>query len=137
MAHKRKIVTVFLLSAAAGCGTTSAPARDSKTAVSDVPVPVTAPAGTTAVAAVAAVDPTPAPAPAPAGPRPDGDLPKALVELRSELYRKGAAAAVADPARFRALCDREGYPLVGNVANKGAMYTVAEHCATVRKAAQS
>ena len=137
MAHKRKIVTVFLLSAAAGCGTTSTPARESPTAATDVPVPVTAPAGTVATAAATAtIDPAAVPAPT-RRPFLEADLPKEIVALRAELYSNGSAAAQANPARFRALCDREGYPLVGNVANKGAMYTVREHCAAVRKAAQS
>jgi hypothetical protein len=63
---------------------------------------------------------------------PDAKQPKARLELRSSLYQAGEVKAKADIGRFRALCDSQGYPLVGNVANKGMRYDVASFCADVR-----
>jgi hypothetical protein len=35
---------------------------------------------------------------------------------------------------FRPLCDADGYPLVGNIANKRGVYQPSKFCAEVRKA---
>lgn len=40
--------------------------------------------------------------------------------------------AVANRARFRCLCDDEGYPLVGNINGK-AVTTVSEFCGALRE----
>lgn len=51
---------------------------------------------------------------------PDDDHVKpALLKMRTELRALTYDAVVKALPRFRALCDAEGYPLVGNVATKG------------------
>ena len=127
MTHKRKILTVLLLSA--GCGTTSTPGKQRQTSAAEVPVPTVASASTPPIAP--AVVATPIVAPAPREPTPDAELPRALIELRSALYGTERDLAHAPSARFRPLCDAEGYPLVGNIANKGA-HEVGEYCADLR-----
>jgi hypothetical protein len=64
----------------------------------------------------------------------DADAPPALIELRKNLYAAKPTDALADKPRFRALCDAEGYPLVGNLRDKGITLTVADFCGEVRKA---
>jgi hypothetical protein len=64
----------------------------------------------------------------------DDKQPKARIELRASLYQAGEVKAKAEMGRFRALCDAQGYPLVGNVANKGMRYDVASFCTDVRTA---
>lgn len=66
---------------------------------------------------------------------PDDKQPAWRIELRASLYQAGETKAKAEMPRFRALCDSEGYPLVGNVANKGMRYEVADYCRDVRTAA--
>lgn len=67
---------------------------------------------------------------------PDDKQPAWRLELRAKLYQTGEKANTAtEMPRFRALCDAEGYPLVGNVANKGMRYEVADYCRDVRTAA--
>ncbi len=65
------------------------------------------------------------------------DEPAALVALRDELVQKkreevtGSRVALA---RYRPLCDKDGYPLVGNVTQKVIPgYQPSEFCAEVRK----
>lgn len=65
-------------------------------------------------------------------PPPDSEVAKPLLELRSQLMRAGHDKVQADVGRFRALCDKDGYPLVGNIANK-SMYQPSQFCADVRK----
>lgn len=73
--------------------------------------------------------------PAAASPTPpDAEAPKALLQLRNELWEAGRARAAASPAKFRPLCDKDGYPLVGNVANKGEVYQPSQFCSDVRAA---
>ena len=127
MTHKRKILTVLLLSA--GCGTTSAPAKQTPTSAAEVPVPTMASASTTPAAPMT---PAAVAQPTPREPAPDAELPQALIELRGALYGTERDPAHAASARFRPLCDAEGYPLVGNVANKGERYDVSEYCADLR-----
>jgi hypothetical protein len=71
---------------------------------------------------------------APHPPPPDGAAPKALLELRGRLLSSERDQVKADFGRFRALCDADGYPLVGNVANKGGRFQPSELCAEVRRA---
>ena len=68
----------------------------------------------------------------------DEKQPKWRLDLRADLYRAGAEKAKSELPRFRALCDAEGYPLVGNIANKGMRHDVNAMCGDVRaKLAQS
>jgi len=43
----------------------------------------------------------------------------ALIKLRTELFEMSPDDAVKALPRFKALCDADGYPLVGNVLHKG------------------
>jgi hypothetical protein len=52
-------------------------------------------------------------------PPPDVQVKPALVKLRAELHAMTHDNAVKALPRFRALCDADGYPLVGNIATKG------------------
>lgn len=128
MVRKRKILTVLLLSA--GCGTSSSP----RSAPPTVAAPAPAPGAELALLPAVATTPPAAAVPTSTAPADPDAGPTALLELRGELYRGGRAAVQAAPARFRALCDAEGYPLVGNIASKGVSYGVRDHCADVRAA---
>jgi hypothetical protein len=63
----------------------------------------------------------------------DSSAPAALLELRGDLIRAGHDKVQADVARFRALCDQDGYPLVGNLVGKRGVYQPSEFCSDVRK----
>lgn len=63
----------------------------------------------------------------------DASATPALLELRGALIKAGADKARADVARFRALCDKDGYPLVGNLVGKRGVYQPSEFCSDVRK----
>jgi hypothetical protein len=52
-------------------------------------------------------------------PPPDDNVQPALLKLRTELRAMSHDNAVKALPRFRALCDADGYPLVGNIATKG------------------
>jgi hypothetical protein len=52
-------------------------------------------------------------------PPPDAEVKPALLQLRTELRAMTHENAVKALPRFRALCDADGYPLVGNIATKG------------------
>ena len=69
-------------------------------------------------------------------PPPDSAVAPALLDLRAKLLGTPRDQARADPGRFRALCDDDGYPLVGNIAQKAGRYQPSELCADVRKAAK-
>jgi hypothetical protein len=73
---------------------------------------------------------------APHTPPDDAHAPRPLLELRTDLIRAGHDKAQADVARFRALCDKDGYPLVGNMVGKRDVYQPSEFCSDVRKRAQ-
>jgi hypothetical protein len=64
----------------------------------------------------------------------DADAPRALLDLRLDLIRAGHDKAQADLARFRPLCDKDGYPLVGNMVGKRGVYQPSEFCSDIRKA---
>jgi len=49
----------------------------------------------------------------------DDKVKPALLQLRTELRALTHENAVKALPRFRALCDADGYPLVGNIATKG------------------
>jgi hypothetical protein len=57
----------------------------------------------------------------------------ALLALAEDLATGGKEQALAQAARFRAICDADGYPLVGNVMRKDARYQPSAFCATVRE----
>ncbi len=63
----------------------------------------------------------------------DAHAPRALRALRADLIHAGRDQALADVARFRALCDPDGYPLVGNLVEKRTMYQPGEFCREVRQ----
>jgi hypothetical protein len=63
----------------------------------------------------------------------DADAPRALLELRGDLIKTGRDKARSEPGRFRALCDQDGYPLVGNLVGKRGVYQPSEFCGDVRK----
>jgi hypothetical protein len=75
--------------------------------------------------------------PPPRTPPPDTQISKEMQSLRGELVRAGHDKARAEIGRFRALCDKDGYPLVGNLANKSIngkpAYQPSQFCADVRK----
>ena len=58
-----------------------------------------------------------------------------LVEKADELAAMGHARALTQMARFRPVCDAEGFPLVGNVIRKGPSprEEVKAFCAAVRR----
>ena len=66
-------------------------------------------------------------------PPPDAAAPAALLELRGDLIKVGHDKARAEASRFRALCDKDGYPLVGNLVGKRGVYQPSEFCSDVRK----
>lgn len=70
--------------------------------------------------------------PAFAKPPPDAEAPEALIELRSEMFEAGREKALEQVPRFRALCDTEGYPLVGNAVRKTDVFQPSQFCAAVR-----
>lgn len=75
----------------------------------------------------------PKPATRPAPPA-DSAVPERLLSLRDDLARVGHDKAQAEVARFRPLCDGDGYPLVGNVAAKGdRWYQPSQFCSDLRK----
>jgi hypothetical protein len=65
-------------------------------------------------------------------PPPDDQAPQALIELRSELFEAGREKALEQVPRFRALCDTDGYPLVGNAVRKGDVFQPSQFCSAVR-----
>ena len=71
--------------------------------------------------------------PAAQTPPDDAHAPKALIDLRGELISAGRDKAQAGVTRFRALCDANGYPLVGNMVGKRGVYQPSEFCSDVRK----
>jgi len=43
----------------------------------------------------------------------------ALIKLRAEMFHLRGEQVKQQVARFRPLCDADGYPLVGNISTKG------------------
>ena len=117
----RKILAVAL-GAAAGC--TSATGGD---------LPA---AGVSALPAQVA---TAAPAAAPASPPPEPHFSEdpALLALRADLSRE-TRGQVKNPDRFRPLCDKDGYPMVGNMMRKSPnpSYEPSAFCADLRAQAK-
>ena len=67
-------------------------------------------------------------------PPPDSNVSRQMLDLRMDLIRTGRDKAQTDVSRFRPLCDKDGYPLVGNMANKSNVYQPSQFCSDVRKA---
>jgi hypothetical protein len=69
-------------------------------------------------------------------PPPDDKAPKELIALRGELHATQLADVRAHAKKFRPLCDADGYPLVGNINDKGAQTQPSTWCAEVRASAK-
>jgi hypothetical protein len=67
-------------------------------------------------------------------PPPDAKVDKAMLDLRLDLIQSGRDKVQSNVSRFRPLCDKDGYPLVGNMANKSNVYQPSQFCSDVRKA---
>jgi hypothetical protein len=61
----------------------------------------------------------------------------ALLALRTELARE-TRGALKDPDHYRPLCDKDGFPLVGNVMRKTVKqdYQPSQLCADLRAQAK-
>jgi hypothetical protein len=143
-----KILAVAL-TATAGCGptvaatssTTPEPARTEMPVVTVGPTASESsqpPAQPEAPAPAATADSPQAPsavatAQSPSAPAFSND-PK-LLALRTELLAKDRSSAMAQSARFLPLCDKDGYPLVGNLIRKGdpVKYQPSQFCQEVRR----
>src|SRR5262249_30578981 len=55
-----------------------------------------------------------------------------LVGLREELVTTDRKQVDATLKHFRPLCDKDGYPLVGNLNRKSPNYDVTELCTEIR-----
>jgi hypothetical protein len=110
MSMKRRVITTFKILAVtvttAGCARSVAPEVQAE--------PASAP---TATATPTPAAEPPAAEPVALPPAPTSQDP-ALVSLRGELEPLTPAEALARQPRFRPLCDRDGYPLVGNAMRK-------------------
>jgi hypothetical protein len=77
----------------------------------------------------------------PAVAAPEQDRPvvdkKELWPLREELFSGDRESALKNVAHFRPLCDKDGYPLVGNVIRKSMGYQPSAFCAEIRKTRSS
>jgi len=52
-------------------------------------------------------------------PPPDEKVKPAVITLRNDLFAMTPEEAAKALPRFKALCDADGYPLVGNIIQKG------------------
>jgi hypothetical protein len=124
-------ILVIALTAATGCSTAVRNEGGAPIAVQAESPPV--------ATATAATPPPSAPreAAAPAARRPMSDDPK-LLALRDEMTEQRRETVLAQSARFRPLCDKDGYPLVGNVVRKGPSvdYQPSAFCEDLRKQAR-
>jgi hypothetical protein len=132
MPTQRKILTVVLLSASAGCGVSATRAKPVAEATPPAPVPVPKVAASAAriepVLVASAIPARPAIPPVVA----DEEQPEALMRLRGELYGADDLTLNLSHEKFRALCDENGYPVVGNVASKAMRHDVSSYCEDVR-----
>ncbi len=85
-------------------------AAEGSVSMGETPMPPARPAAEAAVALAPSPRVTIAPEPTSQDP--------ALLALREELYAQNADEALPTPAHFQPLCDKDGYPLVGNVMRK-------------------
>jgi hypothetical protein len=65
-------------------------------------------------------------------PPPDDQVKQELKDLRNQLLSAKKEDVTKSMARFRPLCDAEGYPLVGNLATKASGMQPSEYCTIVR-----
>jgi hypothetical protein len=103
-------------------------------ATDTTPAPIAAPARAASPAAVAPPPPAQLAAPAQtARPEPPMDSRNPHINtLRAELARD--EAALARLGHYRPLCDRDGYPLVGNIFQKApTAHQPSEVCSAIRK----
>jgi hypothetical protein len=68
-----------------------------------------------------------------APPPEDAKVSRALLDLRGAMMNAGRDQAQTNLARFRPLCDKDGYPLVGNLVGKTGVYQPSQFCSDVRK----
>lgn len=97
--------------------------------------PAPEPAIVTTLATATATTATPvASSAAPVVAQPGVEDPK-LLQLRDEMFGLPRDKVMADTARFRPLCDKDGYPLVGNLMRKVPEQgpQPSELCAEIRK----
>ena len=135
MPTQRKILTVVLLSASAGCGAAAARAKPVAATPPPAPMPVPKVAASSAVIepvlVASAIPSRPAIPPIPEI-KDDSEQPESVMQLRSELYGADDLTISVSHAKFRALCDENGYPVVGNVASKSMRHDVSSYCEDVR-----
>ncbi len=96
------------------------------------PEPKPEPKPTPSPSPVAVAAASPATAAAAVAPRPTGAPSAALLRLRDALADGDEELILRNPGRYRALCDAEGYPLVGNVADKVDGMHASDLCEVVR-----
>jgi hypothetical protein len=74
----------------------------------------------------------------PIPPLPPGPAGVALLDLSRQVHDAGPEKAREQAAHFRPLCDKDGYPLVGNLMSKSGEQTYGpeEFCAEARRTAQ-
>ncbi len=132
-----KILAVAITAATAGCNKAVVP--DPSTEPTAEAITQQAPAPSSAEPGHATEAPSPQVTAAPPPERPASNDP-ALLALRAELKAAGREAVFAKVAHFRPLCDKDGYPLVGNlVMGKGDNhegYQPSAFCDEVRKKGQ-
>lgn len=150
---RRKLTTQTILAVAcfaAGCGAdemrpASVPTTDERPAAAPnaaaTPIAVTPVVVTPLAAAPLPAQPAPSPEvlPVSATSEPSSVTPpkvsQALHNLQGELYNSTQKEALQRAGHFRPLCDKDGFPLVGNAQRKATPeYTVAQFCADIRKA---
>jgi hypothetical protein len=68
----------------------------------------------------------------PPAPPPDAKAARSLLALRDELHSTALGDVRAHSQKYRPLCDAEGYPLVGNINDKGVQTQPSTWCADVR-----
>jgi hypothetical protein len=121
--HATKILAVAFT--AAGCAQGAATKPTAEPIRADAPAALASAAATATVAGAAATPPSAPPE------RPMSKDP-ALLALADELSRTEHERALAMLPHFRPLCDADGYPVVGNVNNKGTRTEPSTFCADVR-----
>jgi hypothetical protein len=121
----RALATTKILAVALGATAGCAPAVDAPAATSE-------PERGEVVTVVVPVQSSAAPQ---ARPSPEDD--PALLALSNELEQVGRDDAMKRIDHFRPLCDKDGYPLVGNLARKGPIYGPTAFCAEVHTRAAS
>lgn len=121
---KRRVVRPYKILAVAlgatlGCSTSPRPDTGATTSTT------AAPAKPVITAAAPAIPPIPPP---------DAKVPAALLALRGELGAATPEQLRSSEAHFRPLCDKDGYPLVGNLNQKGPPEgnTPSAFCAALR-----